>query len=146
MDETPISYLALEVGTLVQTSSGKTIGTVEHVLQIPEESFFDGIVVATDQGLRFVDRDQILQITRSVVHCETDRRRSCKHFLHHKEHEDSTSIPSRTSGTLSTPASVGCSAGSDGSRTSSYVERSSEARIRPFSPISGTRRAHDWSR
>lgn len=68
-DPTPISYLALDVGTLVQTTSGKTIGTVEHVLQIPEEDLFDGIVVATDHGLRFVDRDQILEITRSVVHC-----------------------------------------------------------------------------
>ena len=32
---TPISYLALEVGTPVQSSSGKTIGKVEHVLQVP---------------------------------------------------------------------------------------------------------------
>jgi hypothetical protein len=68
-DQTPISYLALEVGTAVQTSSGETIGTVEHVLQIPEEDLFDGIVVKTDHGLRFVDRDQILEITRSTVHC-----------------------------------------------------------------------------
>jgi hypothetical protein len=68
-DPTPISYLALEVGTAVQSSSGTTIGTVEHVLQIPEEDLFDGIVVKTDHGLRFVDRDQILDITRSAVHC-----------------------------------------------------------------------------
>ncbi|MGA3352984.1 MAG: hypothetical protein ABSD85_07340 [Acidimicrobiales bacterium] len=68
-DSTPISYLALEVGTPVQSSSGTTIGTVEHVLQIPEEDLFDGIVVMTDDGLRFVDRDQIAQITKSAVHC-----------------------------------------------------------------------------
>jgi hypothetical protein len=68
-DPTPISYLALEVGTAVQSSSGKTFGTVEHVLQIPEEDLFDGIVVKTDHGLRFVDRDQIADITRSAVHC-----------------------------------------------------------------------------
>ena len=68
-DLTPISYLALEVGTRVESSSGTTIGTVEHVLQIPEEDLFDGIVGKTDHGLRFVDRDQILDITRSVVHC-----------------------------------------------------------------------------
>jgi hypothetical protein len=69
MDETPISYLALEVGTPVQATSGMTIGTVEHVLQIPEEDLFDGIVVKTQHGLRFVDRDQILQITKTAVHC-----------------------------------------------------------------------------
>jgi hypothetical protein len=68
-DPAQISYLALEVGTPVQSSSGATIGTVEHVLQVPEEDLFDGIVVTTDRGLRFVDRDQILEITRTVVHC-----------------------------------------------------------------------------
>ena len=68
-DSTPISYLALEVGTPVQGSSGKTIGKVEHVLQLPEEDLFDGIVLSTDRGLRFVDRDQILQITTNAVHC-----------------------------------------------------------------------------
>jgi hypothetical protein len=44
-DERPISYLALTVGTAVLSSSGQTIGTVEHVLQIPEEDLFDGIVL-----------------------------------------------------------------------------------------------------
>ena len=68
-DSTPISYLALEVGTPVLGSSGKTIGKVEHVLQVPEEDLFDGIVLSTDRGLRFVDRDQILQITTNAVHC-----------------------------------------------------------------------------
>jgi hypothetical protein len=66
-DSTPISYLALEVGTPVQSASGKTIGTVEHVLQIPEEDLFDGIVLKTDHGLRFVDRDQISEITTTAV-------------------------------------------------------------------------------
>jgi hypothetical protein len=68
-DSTPISYLALEVGTPVLSSSGMTIGKVEHVLQIPEEDLFDGIVVKTDHGLRFVARDQILEITRGAVRC-----------------------------------------------------------------------------
>ena len=69
-DSTPISYLALEVGTLpVQGSSGKTIGKVEHVLQVPEDDLFDGIVLSTDRGFRFVDRDQILQITTNAVRC-----------------------------------------------------------------------------
>ena len=77
MDDTPISYLALEVGTLVQTSSGKTIGTVEHVLQIPEEDLFDGIVVATDHGLRFVDRDQNSRDHTKCGALPADRRRSC---------------------------------------------------------------------
>jgi hypothetical protein len=68
-DSTPISYMALEIGTPVRSSSGTEIGTVEHVLQIPEEDLFDGIVVTTKNGLRFVDRDQILDITKGAVHC-----------------------------------------------------------------------------
>ena len=51
-DEHEISYLVLEIGTPVQSSEGHTFGTVEHVLQIPSEDLFDGIVVArtTDTG------------------------------------------------------------------------------------------------
>jgi hypothetical protein len=65
----PISYLALQPGTPLLSSSGSTFGTVEHVLQIPEEDLFDGIVVTTSQGLRFVDRDQIVEITTNAVRC-----------------------------------------------------------------------------
>jgi hypothetical protein len=68
-DEHEISYLALEVGTPVESSEGHTFGTVEHVLQVPSEDLFDGIAVATGQGLRLVVRDQILQITNRTVRC-----------------------------------------------------------------------------
>jgi hypothetical protein len=68
-EEHEISYLALEPGTPVLSSTGSVIGSVEHVLQLPEEDLFDGIVVKTHDGLRFVDRDQIAQITTTAVHC-----------------------------------------------------------------------------
>jgi hypothetical protein len=61
--------MALEVGTPVLTSSGKQFGTVHHVLQLPEFDLFDGISVKTTQGLRFVDRDRITVITKTVVRC-----------------------------------------------------------------------------
>jgi hypothetical protein len=65
----PISYLALENGTPVLTTSGAEIGTVEHVLQIPDLDLFDGIVVNTSHyGVRFVDRDQIGDIFTKAVH------------------------------------------------------------------------------
>jgi hypothetical protein len=63
----PISYMALSVGTPVLSSSSSEFGTVEHVLQIPEEDVFDGIAVKTKHGLRFVDRDQITDITTTLV-------------------------------------------------------------------------------
>jgi hypothetical protein len=70
MDEgRPISYEALEAGTQVVSSSGNPFGTVEHVLQVPELDLFDGIVVKTKHGVRFVDRDQIADITTTVVRC-----------------------------------------------------------------------------
>ena len=68
MDEgRPISYMALAVGTPVLSSSGSEFGIVEHVLQIPEEDVFDGVAVKTKHGLRFVDRDQITDITTTLV-------------------------------------------------------------------------------
>jgi len=65
----PIAYSALDKGVPLLAQSGKQFGTVEHVLQIPEEDLFDGIVVATSDGLRFVDRDQIGEITTAYVRC-----------------------------------------------------------------------------
>lgn len=64
-----ISYLALQPGTPVESSAGTRFGTVAHVLQVPELDLFDGIVVKTPHGLRFVDRDQIASITTSAVRC-----------------------------------------------------------------------------
>jgi len=66
----PISYMALEVGTPVLSSTGTQFGTVEHVLQVPELDLFDGIAVTTAGGLRFVDRDQISEITTTQVRCQ----------------------------------------------------------------------------
>lgn len=71
MDEgEPISYLALATNTPVLTSSGSEFGSVVHVLQIPELDEFDGIVVSTRDGHRFVDRDQITEITTACVRCD----------------------------------------------------------------------------
>ena len=65
----PISYEALPVGTPVVSAAGTEFGTVHHVLQIPKLDLFDGISVKTRHGLRFVDRDQITDITTTVVRC-----------------------------------------------------------------------------
>ena len=63
----PISYLALENGTPVVTATGTEFGTVVHVLQIPQLDEFDGIVVGTKHGHRFVDRDPSAEITTPSV-------------------------------------------------------------------------------
>ena len=77
-DSTPISYLALEIGTAVKSSSGHIFGKVAHVLQIPEEDLFDGIVVSTENGLRFVDRDQIVEMTQESRRLFAERRPGCR--------------------------------------------------------------------
>jgi hypothetical protein len=66
-DDVPISYQAAVRGTPVLSSSGATIGTLERVLEVPEVDVFDGIVIATDGGLRFIDADQVAQITRGYI-------------------------------------------------------------------------------
>jgi hypothetical protein len=65
----PVSYEALPVGAAVLSNTGAQFGTVEHVLQVPELDLFDGIAVKTKHGLRFVDRDQVTDMTTTLVRC-----------------------------------------------------------------------------
>jgi hypothetical protein len=71
-DDSPISYEAAARGTPVLSSEGTQIGTLEHVLEVPELDVFDGIVIATRAGLRFIDADHVQQITRSQIRCSLD--------------------------------------------------------------------------
>lgn len=64
-----VSYEALPVGAAELSASGNQFGTVEHVLQIPELDLFDGIAVKTRHELRFVDRDQVTDMTTTLVRC-----------------------------------------------------------------------------
>ena len=63
----PIAYLVLEPGTAVYTSGREQIGTVEHVRFVEEEDVFEGIVIKTGGGLRFVDSDQVDRIYERCV-------------------------------------------------------------------------------
>jgi len=66
---TPIAYEAAQRGTPVLSSSGASIGTLEHVLAVSDLDIFEGIVVATHHGLRFIDADHIGQITTTHIQC-----------------------------------------------------------------------------
>ncbi|MCW2807252.1 MAG: hypothetical protein JWQ93_1207 [Marmoricola sp.] len=63
----PIAYTALQPGTPVQTSDGHAFGSVETVLVVEEVSVFDGIVIRTGDGIRFVDADNVGAIFTSHV-------------------------------------------------------------------------------
>ena len=63
----PIAYTALQPGTPVQTSDGHPFATVQAVLVDEKVSVFDGIVVQTEGGTRFVDADQVDSIWTTYV-------------------------------------------------------------------------------
>src|SRR5213596_786182 len=67
----PSSYLALGAGVPVYSSDGRQLGAVEHVLAVPDDDIFDGIVLDTSVlpgGHRFVDAPEVETIhERGVV-------------------------------------------------------------------------------
>jgi hypothetical protein len=68
MDDGPaISYLALRRGTLVRGSDGVEVGRVRRVQNNAREHIFDGIVVETKEGRRFVDAPEVGRIAERVV-------------------------------------------------------------------------------
>jgi len=66
LDE-PVGYLALPRGTPVVTSDGVTVGKVHKVQHHERERIFDGLVVQTDGGRRFVDAPEVGHLTRRQV-------------------------------------------------------------------------------
>jgi hypothetical protein len=79
MDTEPaVSYRAAVPGTPVLTRTGREIGTLEHVLGVPEEDLFDGLVVATDWGLRFVDASEVELITVRHVRSRLDDEQAAR--------------------------------------------------------------------
>jgi len=62
-----ISYKLLAAGTLVHSSDGEPLGRVERVLENPREHIFDGIVIDTPKGLRFVDAPEVGRIAERLV-------------------------------------------------------------------------------
>ncbi len=111
-DETAISYQAAVRGTPVLSSTGKNIGTLEHVLEVPELDVFDGIVIATKDGLRFIDADYVQRITRSHIWCSLDDAQAgCRRLLARRF---TGSMRWRTRGTACTMSWAACSAGRTG--------------------------------
>jgi hypothetical protein len=68
MDEGhPISFRVLSRGTAVWSSDGEEIGTIESVLANDPEDIFDGIVIRTKGGRRFVDAPEVARIAERRV-------------------------------------------------------------------------------
>jgi hypothetical protein len=67
-----ISYKLLASGTPVYASDGSLVGATERVLDNPREQIFDGIVVSTDDGQRFVDAPEVARITEQRITLSID--------------------------------------------------------------------------
>jgi len=66
-EEHRIGYRVLPKGTPVEANDGTRIGTVAQVLDNVREHIFDGIVLRTDGGRRFVDAPEVAEITNLRV-------------------------------------------------------------------------------
>jgi hypothetical protein len=62
-----ISYKVLERGTPVVASDGSDVGTVREVLENRAEHIFDGLVLDTPGGQRFVDAPEVARIAERRV-------------------------------------------------------------------------------
>lgn len=68
-----ISYKLLEPGTAVRAAGGEPVGTVRQVLDNLREQIFDGLVIETADGLRFVDAPEVARIAERAVTLSLDR-------------------------------------------------------------------------
>ena len=71
-DEHAVGYQILPRGTPVFASDGAQVGTFHKALHHGREHLFDGMVVSTDAGKRFVDAPEVDRITNKRVTLRID--------------------------------------------------------------------------
>jgi hypothetical protein len=62
-----IAYKVLRRGTPVRSVDGIQVGTVRRALENARENIFDGIVLDTRDGKRFVDAPEVARIAERAV-------------------------------------------------------------------------------
>jgi hypothetical protein len=62
-----ISFKVLPRGTPVLASDGVVLGKVRRVQEAKRENIFDGIVIETDDGARFLDAPEVARIAERAV-------------------------------------------------------------------------------
>jgi hypothetical protein len=62
-----ISFKVLRRGTPVRSADGVELGKVRRVNEAKRENIFDGIVIDTDEGVRFVDAPEVARIAERAV-------------------------------------------------------------------------------
>jgi hypothetical protein len=66
-DEHAVGYQVLARGTPVHASDGVVVGTFHKALHHGRENLFDGMVIRTEEGKRFVDAPEVARITNKRV-------------------------------------------------------------------------------
>jgi hypothetical protein len=71
----PTSYMAVAKGIPVLTVEGRKFGRVRKVLDVPVKNIFDGIIVVTEDGDRFLDAPEVDRLyERGVLTTLTDEQ------------------------------------------------------------------------
>ena len=66
-DDYAISYKVLKPGTPVESADGVELGKVRGVEEAKREQIFDGIVIDTAEGQKFIDAPEVARITAQAV-------------------------------------------------------------------------------
>jgi hypothetical protein len=90
-DGSAISFKVLRRGTPVMSSDGVKLGTVRRVNEARRENIFDGIVIDTASGKRFVDAPEVARIAERAVTLTFPAAEAEQHLLE---------LPSRLGGRL----------------------------------------------
>jgi hypothetical protein len=75
-----ISYKVLRRGTPVRSADGVQLGTVRRAQEAKRENIFDGIVIETSRGVRFVDAPEVARIAEHVVTLTFPAAEAEEHF------------------------------------------------------------------
>lgn len=67
-----VSYKVLRAGTPVRSVDGIEVGTVREALENEREHIFDGLVIDTPAGRRFVDAPEVARIAERGVTLRID--------------------------------------------------------------------------
>jgi hypothetical protein len=76
-----VSFKVLQRGTPVQSSDGVKLGTVRRVQEAKRENIFDGIVIETGDGRRFVDAPEVARIAERMVTLTFSAEEADEHLL-----------------------------------------------------------------
>jgi len=73
-----VAYTGLAKGTAVYTSDDVLVGRVKSVLIVREKDIFDGIVISTSSGSRFVDAPETGAIYENAVLLKIDSQEASR--------------------------------------------------------------------